>query len=218
MTSVSVITREDIDRQKPQDLLDILQGEPGMEVRRSGGIGLSSSIFMRGANSNQVLVLVDGLNILDEFTNTRMGWVEIFTVWLRAWRRTSRILTTTRRIIFSTASWSRWPPSTILWSIKASLLGRNPFRPSNRLTRHMTTIRFRTRLCLFPPPTTMVSVLPLPLPALPITASASALIKTAQVTTASARLLTMVAANRTSLRRRRKPAFPLPTFPARRRC
>jgi vitamin B12 transporter len=69
MTSVSVITREDIDRQKPQDLLDILQGEPGMEVRRSGGIGLSSSIFMRGANSNQVLVLVDGLNIVDEFTN-----------------------------------------------------------------------------------------------------------------------------------------------------
>ena len=46
MTSVSVITREDIDRQKPQDLIDILQGEPGMEVRRSGGIGLSSSIFM----------------------------------------------------------------------------------------------------------------------------------------------------------------------------
>ena len=70
MTSVSVITREEIDRQKPQDLIDILQGEPGMEVRRSGGIGLSSSIFMRGANSNQVLVLVDGLNILDEFTNT----------------------------------------------------------------------------------------------------------------------------------------------------
>jgi len=69
MTSVSVITREDIDRQKPQDLIDILQGEPGMEVRRSGGIGLSSSIFMRGANSNQVLVIVDGLNIVDEFSN-----------------------------------------------------------------------------------------------------------------------------------------------------
>jgi len=69
MTSVSVITREDIDRQKPQDLIDILQGEPGMEVRRSGGIGLSSSIFMRGAESRQVLVLVDGLNIVDEFSN-----------------------------------------------------------------------------------------------------------------------------------------------------
>jgi vitamin B12 transporter len=68
MTSVSVITREDIDRQKPQDLLEILQGEPGIETRRSGGIGLQSSIFMRGANSNQVLILVDGLNILDEFT------------------------------------------------------------------------------------------------------------------------------------------------------
>ena len=69
MTSVSVITREDIDRQKPQDLMDILQGEPGIETRRSGGIGLSSSIFMRGAESRQVLVLVDGLNIVDEFSN-----------------------------------------------------------------------------------------------------------------------------------------------------
>jgi len=70
MTSVSVITKDDIDRLQPQDLSTLLQGEPGIETVRSGGLGMQTSIFMRGAESHQVLVLVDGLRISDEYSNS----------------------------------------------------------------------------------------------------------------------------------------------------
>ena len=70
MLSVSVFTKEEIDRLQPQDLSSLLQGEPGIETVRSGGLGMQTSIFMRGAGSNQVLVLVDGLKITDEYTNS----------------------------------------------------------------------------------------------------------------------------------------------------
>ncbi len=69
MTSVSVITREDIERLQPQDVGSILQGQPGIEIVRAGGLGMQTSIFMRGTNSSQVLVLVDGMKVTDEFSN-----------------------------------------------------------------------------------------------------------------------------------------------------
>jgi len=69
MTSVSVITRKDIERLQPQDIGSILQGQPGIEIVRAGGLGMQTSIFMRGANSSQVLVLVDGMKVTDEFSN-----------------------------------------------------------------------------------------------------------------------------------------------------
>jgi vitamin B12 transporter len=69
MTSVSVITRQDIERLQPQDIGNILQGQPGIEIVRNGGLGMQTSIFMRGTNSSQVLVLVDGMKVTDEFSN-----------------------------------------------------------------------------------------------------------------------------------------------------
>ena len=69
MTSVNVITRQDIERLQPQDIGSILQGQPGIEIVRAGGLGMQTSIFMRGTNSSQVLVLVDGMKVTDEFSN-----------------------------------------------------------------------------------------------------------------------------------------------------
>ncbi len=69
MPSVSVITSEDIEREQPQDVGSILQNEPGIEVVRSGGLGAQTSIFMRGAASHSVLVLIDGLPFSDQVNN-----------------------------------------------------------------------------------------------------------------------------------------------------
>ena len=69
MTSVSVITRKDIDRLKPQDIGSLLQGQAGVEIVSTGGLGMQTSIFIRGSNSSQALVLVDGLKVMDEFSN-----------------------------------------------------------------------------------------------------------------------------------------------------
>ena len=69
MTSVSVITKKDIDRLKPQDIGSLLQSQAGIEIVSTGGLGMQSSIFIRGSNSSQTLVLVDGLKVTDEFSN-----------------------------------------------------------------------------------------------------------------------------------------------------
>lgn len=61
--SVSVITRADIDRRAVQSLQDLLRGETGLSVSNNGGLGKLSNVFMRGADAEQVLVLVDGVRV-----------------------------------------------------------------------------------------------------------------------------------------------------------
>ncbi|MGZ0705315.1 TonB-dependent receptor domain-containing protein [Pseudomonas piscis] len=59
----TVFTREDIDRLQPTSLTDLLQRVPGVQVAQSGGRGSLPNIFIRGTNSAQSLVLVDGQRI-----------------------------------------------------------------------------------------------------------------------------------------------------------
>ncbi|MEE4292466.1 MAG: TonB-dependent receptor [Xanthomonadales bacterium] len=61
IAAVSVITREDIEVSAAPDLAELLRTLPGIDVVRSGGPGSQVSIFMRGSNSNHVLVLIDGI-------------------------------------------------------------------------------------------------------------------------------------------------------------
>ena len=61
LASVSVLTRQDIERSAAEDLADLLRTVPGLDVVSSGGAGSQVSIFMRGGNSNHVLVLIDGV-------------------------------------------------------------------------------------------------------------------------------------------------------------
>ena len=44
-------------------VIDLLQRQRGIEVARNGGAGTSSTVFIRGANGNQNIVLVDGVRI-----------------------------------------------------------------------------------------------------------------------------------------------------------
>lgn len=63
LADVTVITRADIDTSGAADLYDLLRTQAGVDVARSGGPGESTSLFLRGTNSNHVLVLVDGVRI-----------------------------------------------------------------------------------------------------------------------------------------------------------
>ena len=60
-SAVAVVTREQIEAKKPFDILDVLRLVPGVSVAQSGTRGKTTSIFTRGTNSNQTLVLVDGV-------------------------------------------------------------------------------------------------------------------------------------------------------------
>ncbi|WP_114240172.1 TonB-dependent vitamin B12 receptor [Dyella sp. C9] len=63
LSSVTVITRADIDRLQPTSVRDLLVGLPGVSFAQSGGLGQQSSLFLRGTNSDHVLVLIDGVRM-----------------------------------------------------------------------------------------------------------------------------------------------------------
>ncbi|MCT7654781.1 TonB-dependent receptor plug domain-containing protein [Oceanimonas sp. NS1] len=61
LAPVEVITKADIERRQPRSLVDLLETLPGMQFgSQNGGIGQSSSLFVRGTNSDHVLVLLNG--------------------------------------------------------------------------------------------------------------------------------------------------------------
>ncbi len=61
LARTSVISREDIELSQAPDLLELLRQQAGVDVARTGGAGGQTSVFLRGSNSNHVLVLIDGV-------------------------------------------------------------------------------------------------------------------------------------------------------------
>lgn len=65
---ITVISREDIDRQGFGDLADLLRGAGCVELTRNGGPGSTTSVYVRGAETRQTLVLIDGVRIDSQST------------------------------------------------------------------------------------------------------------------------------------------------------
>jgi vitamin B12 transporter len=61
--ATTVITREDIDKSGRVTVLELLRAVPALDVVQSGSDGSLASIFLRGTNSTQTLVLVDGARV-----------------------------------------------------------------------------------------------------------------------------------------------------------
>ena len=59
----TVFTREDIDRLQPDSVTDLLRRVPGVQVSQTGGRGSLPGVYIRGTQSAQSLVLVDGQRI-----------------------------------------------------------------------------------------------------------------------------------------------------------
>jgi vitamin B12 transporter len=61
LQSTTVITSQDVANSGQSTLLGLLQRLGGVEIGANGGAGQPSGVFIRGANSAQTLVLIDGL-------------------------------------------------------------------------------------------------------------------------------------------------------------
>lgn len=61
--AVTVITRDDIDRLQSTSVPELLRGAAGLDIASNGGVGKATSVFLRGTDSDHVLVLVDGVPI-----------------------------------------------------------------------------------------------------------------------------------------------------------
>ncbi len=66
--STTVITRDEIERRQYQTVAEALRQVPGVHVASNGGTGQPTSLFIRGTNSNHVLVMIDGVKINDTTT------------------------------------------------------------------------------------------------------------------------------------------------------
>ena len=60
-SSVTIITREDIEKTQASTVAEILQGALGVDVVDTGGFGHLTSVFMRASESNGVLATIDGI-------------------------------------------------------------------------------------------------------------------------------------------------------------
>lgn len=63
LAAVTVLTRQDIERTQAQTVPELLRALPGMDVAILGGYGKQTSAFLRGTESDHVLVLIDGIRV-----------------------------------------------------------------------------------------------------------------------------------------------------------
>lgn len=61
--STTVLTRADIEASQAQSVQDLLAGLAGVNIDNSGGLGQASSVFIRGADSDHTLLLIDGVRV-----------------------------------------------------------------------------------------------------------------------------------------------------------
>jgi vitamin B12 transporter len=69
--SVSIVTKQQIQQMQAQSVTEVLQSLPGVTVVQNGGLGSTSSVFIRGTDSDHTLILLDGVRINDPVSPAR---------------------------------------------------------------------------------------------------------------------------------------------------
>ncbi|WGS86288.1 TonB-dependent receptor [Methylomonas sp. UP202] len=60
-SATTVFTRADIEQSQVKTLPDLLKTAPGLDITQNGGYGQQANVYMRGTNSDHILVLIDGI-------------------------------------------------------------------------------------------------------------------------------------------------------------
>lgn len=76
-TSTTLITSQQIEQRGYQFVVDILQDVPGVSISRNGGPGTLSEVRLRGAESDQTLVLIDGIEANDPAFSSRFDFAHL---------------------------------------------------------------------------------------------------------------------------------------------
>jgi vitamin B12 transporter len=63
--AITIITEDALRRSQALTITEALQATPGLSIAQRGGYGSQSSAFLRGGNSSQTLVLIDGVRVND---------------------------------------------------------------------------------------------------------------------------------------------------------
>jgi len=81
LPSATVITRSQIESSQTPGLVELLGRQAGVEFARTGGPGSQASLFLRGTNSSQTLMLVDGVRLNTALTGAAaLGGVSLDSI------------------------------------------------------------------------------------------------------------------------------------------
>jgi len=70
-SAISIVSGFDLSRFKKTFVLEALRDAPSVSIAQNGGMGEASSVFLRGANSEHTLVLLDGVELNDPINPSR---------------------------------------------------------------------------------------------------------------------------------------------------
>ncbi len=62
-SSISVVSHRDIQNAQSPTVIESLRAVPGVDVSQSGSPGSTASVFIRGADADQSLILIDGVEV-----------------------------------------------------------------------------------------------------------------------------------------------------------
>lgn len=63
--SITILDAEDIEREQPISIDDVLVRTPGISLTRNGGYGTATSLRIRGADSGHTVLVIDGMRLAD---------------------------------------------------------------------------------------------------------------------------------------------------------
>lgn len=63
LAAITLIDRDTIERAQATDLAELLRFTAGLDIGRNGAAGQTTSVFIRGGESNHTLVLIDGVRV-----------------------------------------------------------------------------------------------------------------------------------------------------------
>lgn len=78
-SAVTILTSDEIARRAALSVADLLRDVPGVAVGQQGGVGTLAQVRMRGAEANQVLVLIDGIEANDVAQGSEFNFAHIMT-------------------------------------------------------------------------------------------------------------------------------------------
>ncbi|TNE91895.1 TonB-dependent receptor plug domain-containing protein [Porticoccus sp.] len=76
-SSVTVISSSEIEKSHIAVVSDLLRNVPGVAINRSGVLGSTTQLRMRGSEGNHVLVLLDGMEVSDGSQGDEFNWAHM---------------------------------------------------------------------------------------------------------------------------------------------
>ncbi|MFV4845859.1 TonB-dependent vitamin B12 receptor BtuB [Edwardsiella tarda] len=61
LAPMDVVTRDDIERWQSKSLDEVMRRLPGVDIAQNGGVGQNSTLYLRGSEARQALILLDGI-------------------------------------------------------------------------------------------------------------------------------------------------------------